>query len=190
MAAWGAHVPRDGEHIQIAPANPRPSRSPRRILVTGGARSGKSRWAESLVANQPDVVYVATARPRPGDEEWEQRIDLHRRRRPSSWRTVETQEVAKTIADEKVTLVECATLWLAAALEGADVDARIDELVDAISQHQGTVVVVTNEVGSGVVPGTESGRGFRDALGALNARLARECDEVWLVTAGIAQRLS
>jgi len=191
MSAWGAHVPAEGERIAVGTKSaPAPRREPRRILVTGGARSGKSRWAESLVADQPDVLYIATARPRPDDPEWEARVDAHRSRRPATWRTTETQDVAKAIADEPVVLVDCATLWLAAAMEEPTADVRIDELVQALSQHAGTVVVVTNEVGSGVVPPTESGREFRDALGSLNARLARVCDEVWLVTAGIPQRLA
>jgi len=191
MGAWGAHVPDEGERIAVGrDTRPEAPLGPRRILVTGGARSGKSRWAESLVADQPDVLYIATARPRPDDPEGEARVDAHRSRRPATWRTTETQDVAKAIADEPVVLVDCATLWLAAAMEEPTADVRIDELVQALSQHAGTVVVVTNEVGSGVVPPTESGRKFRDALGSLNARLARVCDEVWLVTAGIPQRLA
>jgi len=190
MSAWGAHVPDDGEVIRVGAQAVAPHRAPRRILVTGGARSGKSRWAESLIADQPDVLYVATARPRPDDPEWEQRVEEHRKRRPATWRTAETQDIAEAIADEPAVLLECATLWLAAALDEPDMDARVDELVDAVSRHPGTVVVVTNEVGSGVVPATESGREFRDALGALNSALGRICDEVWLVTAGIPQRLA
>ena len=191
MGAWGAHVPDEGERIAVGRMHTQePKRALRRILVTGGARSGKSRWAESLVADQPDVLYVATARPRPDDAEWEARVEAHRSRRPAKWRTAETQDVAKAIADEPVVLVECATLWLAAAMEEGDVEGRVDELVAAVSHHAGTVVVVTNEVGSGVVPSTESGREFRDALGALNARLAQVCDEVWLVTAGLPRRLA
>jgi adenosylcobinamide kinase/adenosylcobinamide-phosphate guanylyltransferase len=190
MGAWGAHVPHDGERIEVGVDRAESARAPRRVLVTGGARSGKSRWAESLVADSPDVLYVATAKPRPGDGEWEQRVALHRDRRPSTWRTSETQDVAKVIAEESTVLVDCATLWLAATLEEPDVDARVEELIAAVSRHHGTVVIVTNEVGSGVVPATESGREFRDALGTLNARLARVCDEVWVVTAGIPQRLA
>ena len=190
MSGWGAHLPHDGERIQIGASRGEQVRPPRRILVTGGARSGKSRWAESLVADQPDVLYIATARPRPDDEEWQQRVELHRGRRPSAWRTSETQDVAKAMTDEPAVLVDCATLWLADALEGPEVERRIDELVEAVAQHVGTLVIVTNEVGSGVVPATASGREFRDALGELNARLARVCDEVWLVTAGIPTRLA
>jgi len=190
MGGWGAHVPQDGERVQVGRAGAAPARSPRRVLVTGGARSGKSLWAEALVADQPDVLYVATARPRPEDEEWERRVELHRDRRPSTWRTTETQDVAKAIADEPAVLVDCATLWLADALEQPDLDGRVEEFAAAVSRHEGTVVIVTNEVGSGVVPATESGREFRDALGAMNARLARVCDEVWFVTAGIPTRLA
>ena len=86
-------------------------------------------------------------------------------------------------------LVDCASLWVGALLDEPDLDERLDELVAAVSTARGTVVIVSNEVGSGVVPPTPAGRQFRDVLGVLNARLARACDEVWQLTAGIPQRL-
>jgi adenosylcobinamide kinase/adenosylcobinamide-phosphate guanylyltransferase len=190
IAAWGAHVPADGERIIVGEATVGVRRRPQRVLVVGGARSGKSRWAESIVSDQPEVRYVATAQPRPDDAEWEQRVAEHKRRRPPSWQTVETDDVAKALDTEAAVLVECATLWLAGALDEPGLDAMVDAFVDAVSRSPGLVVVVSNEVGSGVVPATESGRRFRDELGRLNARLAQVCDEVWAVTAGIPQRLS
>jgi len=204
MAAWGAHVPDDGEALTTArmimgetaetPGVP-PAyahdhlRCPRRVLVLGGARSGKSRWAESLLADRDDVTYVATAFDRPDDEEWQRRVDEHRARRAEVWATVETLDVAKAMTSHDVVLLDCATLWLGGVLDEPDLEERMESFVHALADATGTVVVVSNEVGSGVVPPTPSGRRFRDLLGALNARLARVCDEVWLVTAGIAQRL-
>jgi len=163
--------------------------SARRILVVGGARSGKSTFAESLLAAEPDVTYVATSLPRPDDAEWQRRVDEHRRRRPSHWRTLETLDVAAAIGTGGTTLVECVTLWLGAALDDGDLAERCDRLVEAVATAPGFVVLVSNEVGDGVVPPTESGRRFRDALGSLNARLAAESDEVWRVTVGIPARL-
>jgi adenosylcobinamide kinase/adenosylcobinamide-phosphate guanylyltransferase len=190
MAAWGARVPDDGEVIDTRDGA-RPRRTPpRRVLVLGGARSGKSRYAESLLLAEPDVTYVATSFPRPDDVEWQHRVEQHRKRRPASWRTVETLDVADAIGTATPTLVECVTLWLGAVLDDEDLADHQDRLVDAVATASGPVVLVTNEVGDGVVPVSESGRRFRDELGALNARLAAVCDEVWKVTAGIPVRLA
>jgi len=190
MAGWAAHVPDDGEVIAVRRQEATPSSTaPRRVLVVGGARSGKSRWAESMLADRTDVTYVATALERPDDLEWQARVAAHRDRRPSTWTTVETLDVAKAIAAHDLVLVDCASLWLGALLDEPDLDERLDELVAAVSTARGTVVIVSNEVGSGVVPPTPAGRQFRDVLGVLNARLARACDEVWQLTAGIPQRL-
>jgi adenosylcobinamide kinase/adenosylcobinamide-phosphate guanylyltransferase len=181
MQAWRAHIPADGEIFTLGEPP-----APRRVLVLGGARSGKSHWAESLLANCNDVGYVATAWPRPDDLEWQTRIEEHLRRRPATWSTYETFDVGAVIGKHNAVLVDCATLWLAGQLEKHD---DIDALVAAVAEANGTVVVVSNEVGSGVVPATESGRQFRDKLGTLNAQLASACDEVWLVTAGLPRRL-
>ena len=190
MSQWGARVPDDGEVIAVRRQPRAPSSTvPRRVLVVGGARSGKSRWAESMLADRNDVTYVATALERPDDAEWQDRVRAHRDRRPSTWTTVETLDVAKAIAAHDVVLVDCASLWVGALLDEPDLDGRLDELVAAVSTARGTVVIVSNEVGSGVVPATPAGRQFRDVLGVLNARLAGACDEVWQLTAGIAQRL-
>jgi adenosylcobinamide kinase/adenosylcobinamide-phosphate guanylyltransferase len=167
------------------------STDPRRVFIVGGARSGKSRYAESLLVDEPAVTYVATSFPRPDDVEWQHRVEQHRKRRPAHWRTVETLDVAAAIDDTEggATLVECVTLWLSAVLDEDDLAERCDRLVGAVAAGRGTLVLVSNEVGEGVVPATESGRRFRDELGALNARLAAVCDEVWKVTVGIPARL-
>ena len=177
--------------------------SPRRVLVLGGARSGKSATAEGMLAGHDAVDYVATGEPQGGgDEEWDARVREHQRRRPAHWRTVETLAVAEGLAvpDGAPVLVDCLTTWLARVMDdcGAwDGDAaagraladRIDRLLDAWQQTPRQAVAVSNEIGSGVVPETAAGRRFRDELGRLNARIAAASDEVWLCTAGIARRL-
>lgn len=161
-----------------------------RVFVLGGARSGKSAFAESLLAGQPAVEYVATATDRPDDAEWAARIAAHRARRPASWRTVEAADVAAVLSsDGSPVLIDSITLWLADALDDPDLDSRTDELGTAWAHTSRFAVVVSDETGFGVVPETEAGRRFRDALGALNQRLAAAADEVHLVVAGIPLRL-
>lgn len=172
----------------------------RAVLVTGGARSGKSVLAEEMVAAQV-VDYVATSQRNPDDPEWEQRVLLHQQRRPASWRTLETLDIAGVLAldDPTPVLVDCLAVWLArtfdevGAWDGSGWEAaygeRVDALVAAFATTQRFVVAVTNEVGSGIVPGDAGSRLYRDELGRLNARVARACDEVWLCTVGIGQKL-
>jgi len=187
-----------------APLPPIPAAGPaRRVLVLGGARSGKSAAAEGMLAGAGPVDYVATGTPPgSGDAEWDARVAEHQRRRPPHWRTAETLALAEVLAAPATApvLVECLTTWLARVMDdcGAwdgDRDAaralaaRTDEVLDAWRLTRRRVVAVSSEIGSGVVPGTASGRRFRDELGRLNARIAAESDEVWLCTAGIARRL-
>jgi uroporphyrin-III C-methyltransferase len=175
-----------------------------RILVLGGSRSGKSRHAEHLAAGGGPVAYVATALRDADDPEWAERIERHRRRRPQDWSTVETLALADVFAQnpDRTLLVDSITTWLAATMDAcgcwteppaADADDRlaaaIDALVGSWAETRSRVVAVSDEVGSGIVPATRSGRRFRDLLGELNQRLAAGADQVWLVTAGIPQRL-
>jgi adenosylcobinamide kinase/adenosylcobinamide-phosphate guanylyltransferase len=161
-----------------------------RVLVLGGSRSGKSRFAESLLADAEAVDYVATAAVLPDDAEWTARIAAHRARRPAHWHTVETTDVAAVLRRRgPAVLVDSVTLWLAAALDAADLAARTDTLCAAWAESSRRVVAVSDEVGSGVVPETPAGRRFRDALGLLNQRLATTADEVHLVVAGLPLRL-
>ncbi len=187
LALWGAEALPDGTVVDApSPAPERPG-APRRVLVLGGARSGKSAEAERRLAAEPEVTYVATGLVA-GDPEWLRRVAVHRERRPSWWRTLETTDLVPLLRDPPgPLLVDCLTLWLAAFL---DEPAAADELVDAWRDTTAYAVAVSNEVGSGIVPATESGRRFRDALGTLNAGVASVSDEVWLVTAGIARRLA
>lgn len=172
-----------------------------RILVLGGSRSGKSAYAESLLADAAVVEYVATAADRPDDDEWTRRIAAHRARRPTNWRTVETGDLAAVLAvDGPPVLIDSITTWLARVLDETDywsVPAhppaahpqwaeQLCSLWGGTGRH---VVAVSDEVGSGIVPATEAGRRFRDELGALNQRLAAAADEVYLVVAGIPLRL-
>lgn len=173
---------------------------PRRTLVLGGARSGKSVEAERRLESFPEVVYVATGGTRDGDAEWAQRVGLHRERRPGSWRTVETCELVPLLAaDGPPLLIDCLALWLTDAMDRAGawddevwtesgrrrLAERTAELVAAVRATRRPVVLVSNEVGSGVVPATSSGRRFRDELGRLNAAVAGECEHVLLVVAGL-----
>ncbi|MEV7614650.1 bifunctional adenosylcobinamide kinase/adenosylcobinamide-phosphate guanylyltransferase [Streptomyces sp. NPDC089799] len=199
-AAAGARAVPDGSTVIVGEYHAVPD-LPRRTLVLGGARSGKSVEAEQRLAAFPEVQYVATGGTREGDPDWAARISLHRDRRPGSWRTVETCEVAPLLAEDgPPLLVDCLALWLTDAMDrvGAwDDDTwaaggrqalreRTAELVAALRATGRTVVAVSNEVGSGVVPATPAGRRFRDELGRLNAAVAGECEHVLLVVAGQA----
>jgi adenosylcobinamide kinase / adenosylcobinamide-phosphate guanylyltransferase len=158
-----------------------------RTLVLGGSRSGKSAFAESLLADAPAVEYVATGAPDPGDAEWTARIAAHRARRPAHWSTLETSDLAGVLRrNGRPVLIDSITLWLAA---GPDDPARIDDLCAAWRASARRVVAVSDEVGSGVVPASDAGRRFRDALGLLNQRLAAAADDVHLVVAGLPMRL-
>ncbi|MET9651728.1 bifunctional adenosylcobinamide kinase/adenosylcobinamide-phosphate guanylyltransferase [Streptomyces sp. NPDC006460] len=200
LAAAGARAVPDGTTLYVGEYHDVPE-VPRRTLVTGGARSGKSVEAERRLETFPEVVYVATGGVREGDPEWDQRVHLHRERRPSSWRTTESCDLVPLLAEEgPPLLIDCLSLWLTDAMDrvGAwdderwaaggreELETRVADLVAAVRATGRTVVAVTNEVGSGVVPATASGRRFRDELGRLNAAFAGECEQVLLVVAGQA----
>ena len=171
-----------------------------RTLVLGGARSGKSAHAEGLVDGAGPVRYVATARTPADDVDWVQRVAVHRSRRPTHWETVEGADLVALVsapADGVPLLVDDLGTWLTTEIDDAGawalprgtITPRCDALADAVAAHTGDLVLVTPEVGLGVVPATRSGRLFRDEIGMLNARLAQECDEVVLLVAGIPLRL-
>ena len=161
-------------------------------LVLGGARSGKSRYAESLVSALPPPWqapwnYVATAEP--GDAEMAERIASHRARRGASWRTIEApRDLAGSLqaAEPAPILVDCLTLWLSnLMLAGADIEAETKRLDDVLSAAAAPIVMVANEVGYGIVPAHPLGRRFRDMQGLLNQRIATRADRVVLVVAGL-----
>ena len=176
------------EHIAAFPLPPV-------SLVLGGARSGKSTYAEkmatgSLHGGAPQAaVYIATAQA--GDVEMATRIVAHRTRRGANWRTfeepVKLDEALMAAAEQgRPVLVDCLTLWLSnVMLGGGDVDEATDDLVRTLDELAVPVVFVSNEVGLGIVPETPLGRAFRDAQGRLNMRLAARADRVVLMTAGL-----
>jgi adenosylcobinamide kinase/adenosylcobinamide-phosphate guanylyltransferase len=165
------------------------SAAERVTFVLGGARSGKSRYAESLIANEPPPwIYVATAEAL--DQEMTTRIAEHRARREGRWRTIEAPRdlagaLARVPAGAAV-LIDCMTLWLSnLLLAEADIEAEIAGLEDALRRMQGTAVLVANEVGFGIVPDNALARRFRDLQGRLNQRLAARADRVVLMVAGL-----
>jgi adenosylcobinamide kinase/adenosylcobinamide-phosphate guanylyltransferase len=196
LGLWGARAVPDGTELDTtAPVPPRCD-PPRRTLLLGGSRSGKSAEAELRLAAEPEVTYVATGPSGRDDPEWRARIARHRDRRPAHWDTVETTDLTGALRTARTPLlVDGIGTWLTAVLdecgaweprEGAweRVGERCAELVAAWRQVAARVVVVSDEVGLGVVPATAAGRRFRDAIGALNQRLAAESEEVALVVAG------
>jgi adenosyl cobinamide kinase/adenosyl cobinamide phosphate guanylyltransferase len=157
-------------------------------LVIGGARSGKSRYAESLItAAKPPWTYIATAEA--GDEEMAARIKAHRRRRDACWRTIEApRDVPAVLAECESTpvLIDCLTLWLSnLVLARADIEGEISRLEKALRAMKAQVVLVANEVGLGIVPDHPLGRQFRDWQGVLNQRMAAQADRVILMVAGL-----
>ena len=168
----------------------RQTRLPPVTLVLGGARSGKSRHAERLVEGAAACgTYCATAEA--GDAEMAERIAVHRARRGRFWHTVETplalaQAIAEETECERPMLIDCLTLWLSnLLLAGKRPDEEISELCGALREAAGPVVLVSNEVGMGLVPETPLGRRFRDAAGRLNQDVAALADRVVFVAAGL-----
>lgn len=161
----------------------------RTVLVLGGARSGKSRmalqWAEEVAASR---ILIATAQA--FDDEMRARIAFHQEERGDSWQTHEVPlELAQAIRTHakpgQVVLVDCLTLWLSnVMLEGRDAKREADALADAVREAKGPLILVSNEVGHGIVPATPLGRTFRDEQGRLNQRLAQVCEAVVFVSAG------
>lgn len=189
------------------------------VLVTGGARSGKSAFAEERLADRERVCYIATGLPRGEDPEWQERIRLHQERRPASWTT---QEQYAGLADwlreqsHPVYLLDCATLLTSNRLfdliaqhfpdklELTEenflsrqeqsfllqlLEEEWQELLSAIRQTDAECWIVTDEVGLGIVPETRLGRFFRDVQGKINQLIAKEASEAYLVICGIAQQL-
>jgi adenosylcobinamide kinase / adenosylcobinamide-phosphate guanylyltransferase len=210
---WRVEVPGDGDWVTTARSGKKgfkdcagtTLRRPWRVLVLGGARSGKSERAELRLAGEPEVTYVAAgpASPagpgragNPADPEWAARVAAHRARRPAWWRTAETTDLAGVLASARGTLlIDGIGTWLAAVLDecgawsgsaesAARLAGRTAELVAAWRQTGAYAVAVSDETGLGVVPGTPAGRLFRDELGRLNQALAAESEETELVFAG------
>lgn len=166
----------------------------RHHLVLGGARSGKSRHAEAIVLSTGhEPVYVATGQA--GDAEMAARIEAHQARRGARWRLVEEplnlpQALSREAGPSRTVLVDCLTLWLTnLMLAERDFETESEALAAALAAADGPVVMVSNEVGQGLVPMNAMARAFVDAAGALHQRLAAQCDVVELVVAGLPLRL-
>jgi adenosylcobinamide kinase / adenosylcobinamide-phosphate guanylyltransferase len=174
----------------------------RLILVLGGARSGKSTYAQQLAQElgQERVLFVATAEA--GDAEMAQRIAKHRQERPAAWRTLEAPrhvgaEVRTHLHDARVVLVDCLTLLVSNVVVPMDVttdlsaataavEAEVDALLQVVRESAVTCIVVSNEVGLGLVPDTPLGRVYRDLLGRANQVLAAHAQVVYFMVAGLA----
>lgn len=162
-------------------------------LILGGARSGKSRRAEALALDfEGSVTYVATSRGDVADPEWAIRVAAHRARRPATWRACEIPfDLPDAIEREcaasgQLVLVDCLTLWLSNWMElERSVEEGVSALERSMTTASGELILVSNEVGSGVVPPTPLGRRFRDEQGRLNQRIAALADRVELLVAGI-----
>ena len=159
-------------------------------LVLGGARSGKSRYAEALAEGQPrDCLYIATGAP--DDAEMAERIRLHRARRGPRWRTIEAPidlaaALKQTATSDGAILVDCLTLWLANLMgAGREVDAEAERLIAALRAASLPVLLVANEVGLGIVPENALARAFRDHAGRLSQSIAAMADSVVLMVAGL-----
>ncbi|GGX42311.1 adenosylcobinamide kinase/adenosylcobinamide phosphate guanyltransferase [Tateyamaria omphalii] len=164
---------------------------PNTTLVLGGAASGKSQWAESLILNNRlTPVYLATSRI--WDEEMQAKVDLHKARRGAEWVTIDASDGAedglRKATPEQSVLLDCATMWLTnLMMDEADVGAAQTDLLAALADCPAPVVVVSNEVGQGIVPENALARRFREAQGRLNIALAAQADTVWHVLAGLPQ---
>lgn len=160
-------------------------------LILGGVSSGKSRYAQALASRASEVVFLATAQP--CDDEMSVKIQRHRQERPAIWKTVEVPfELGQAIAEHSsaaFVVIDCLTTFVAnlMVVKQATSEAILacaEELGEALLHSQASVALVSNEVGSGVVPGFPSGRQFRDTLGQVNQKIARICDNVVLMVAG------
>jgi adenosylcobinamide kinase/adenosylcobinamide-phosphate guanylyltransferase len=163
---------------------------PKVTLVLGGARSGKSRFAEALIAAHPGrPVYLATAQA--GDAEMAERIRRHRARRGDSWTTIEEplalpQALASATRDNAPVLVDCLTLWLSNLMAARrSVERETQSLIESLSSLAAPVVFVSNEVGLGIVPDNALARAFRDHAGFLHQAIAAAADRVYLIAAGL-----
>jgi adenosylcobinamide kinase/adenosylcobinamide-phosphate guanylyltransferase len=176
----------------------------RRILITGGVRSGKSRYAEAVLDESSEVTYVAAGPPPDpaADAEWAARVADHRVRRPAHWSTVETSDIAGALRTAPgAILIDCLGTWLTALIDKLgtwedplatwqdDFHDQLSDLVDAWRSRRGLAVAVTNEVGWGLVPPYRSGRVFTELLGEANQAMAAASDELIMIVAGRALQL-
>ncbi len=180
------------------------------IFVTGGSRSGKSRFAEGLLDEKDDVLYIASGIA--FDNEMKRRIEQHRERRNQAWDTLEAYRdfvslIPGSLAGKSHILFDCVTVmisnlmvvdrsidWDAAdnrIIEGlhAEIQNEVEGFLDAVREFEGKVIVVSNEVGMGLVPDTPLGRHFRDIAGSINQLIALRADEVWFLVSGVPMKI-
>ncbi len=162
-------------------------------LILGGARSGKSRRAEAMASSISDhPIYVATAPLIKGDAEWLARIERHRSERGEHWQLIEEELAIASVLEKhalagSVVMLDCLTLWLTNLIyAGLAIDEEIELLCTVLSGCSGEVILVSNEVGMGLVPENELGRSFRDAQGRMNQRVAGVADRVEFIAAGLS----
>ena len=170
------------------------------VLVTGGVRSGKSVLAEKMASDFNSVIYVATCEAK--DDEMVERIRMHKQRRPNCWITVEVPlnigDVIQSLDKEPCLLIDCLGLWVSNCLLAAEEKNLVDqegfilemrektfELVTLLASRRGNSILVTNEVGFGLVPPYKLGRIFRDCLGVVNATIAEAARDVYICVAGL-----
>ena len=170
------------------------------ILILGGARSGKSACAENLARQGERTLFVATAEAL--DDDMRHRISIHRERRPATWNTLEepldpVAAIPAALSGHDMLLLDCLTVWVSNLLleleDSADTEnkilARADALLDLYERTDASWILVSNEVGLGVVPASALGRGYRDVLGRVNQLVASRADKVYLMVAGLALEL-
>jgi adenosylcobinamide kinase / adenosylcobinamide-phosphate guanylyltransferase len=165
------------------------------LLILGGAKSGKSAYAEAILNRfSPPYVYIATAQVL--DDEMKERVNAHRERRKNLWETIECPLLLPELLKEvcgmgRPVLIDCITLWLSNLLcfSSIDPETAVEELCSSISATTCPLVIVSNEVGGGIVPENALARKFRDVAGSTNQRLARTCASVSLVVAGLPLQL-
>jgi adenosylcobinamide kinase/adenosylcobinamide-phosphate guanylyltransferase len=180
----------------------------KRILILGGARSGKSHYAQEIALKSlPPVLFVATAEA--GDEEMKQRIEEHQKARPATWHTLEAtthigRKIKQRAGKAQTVIIDCITLLVSniltqhghptgelieAPLIEQEVMAEINELTEYMNQIKADFIIISNEVGLGLVPANSMSRLYRDLLGKVNQLLAEQCNEVYLMVAGLPLRI-
>ena len=170
----------------------------RLIFVTGGSRSGKSNFAQDLAHSQKGrKVFIATAEPL--DEEMGERIAAHKGARPAGWDTVEEprhlgKAVKECAATYDILLLDCLTLWISNlltnySLDEAKITLEVQALIESCKTESATVIIVSNEIGMGIVPGDKLTRLYRDMVGRANQEIAKAADEVFLVVSGISMKI-
>jgi len=167
------------------------------VFITGGARSGKSKFAMERAKKSKSVLCVATYR-RTGDKEMEERIKNHKMARPKNWRVMEepvelSKIIKKAARNFKVVLIDCITLWVSNLIlkrkTMEDISKKTQELINTLKKTDSIFIIVSNEVGLGVVPDTKMGRRFRDIAGKVNQIIAGNANEVYFMVAGIPMRV-